>query len=77
MQREIFEFQDLINCGIWKHLADELSPQEALDMLTSVESADDIKRRIDHVTNHGVAAYTTACGWLGYTDDYMKDKIQV
>ena len=77
MQREIFEFQDLINCGIWKHLADELSPQEALDMLTSVESADDIKRRIDHVNNHGVAAYTTACGWLGYTDDYMKDKIQV
>ena len=71
-------YQKLVNCGIWKHLTDVMTPQQALELLQNVASdPEEVNKRISHVKENGLQSYTTACGWLGYTDDYMSSKIKV
>ena len=71
---------------LWKLLSD-LSPQEIVnavdfryitDALTKAEALDILNRQLDYKADneaklraHGVPAYTTSPGWLGYTDEKM------
>jgi L-fuconate dehydratase len=71
---------------LWKLLSD-LSPQEIVnavdfryitDALTKAEALDILNRQLDYKADneaklraHGVPAYTTSPGWLGYSDEKM------
>lgn len=71
---------------LWKLLAD-LSPQQIVDAidfryitdaLTKPEALDILNRQLDYKADneaklraHGVPAYTTSPGWLGYSDEKM------
>ena len=71
---------------LWKLLSD-LSPQEIVnaidfryitDALTKQQALDILNRQVDYKADneaklraHGVPAYTTSPGWLGYTDEKM------
>ena len=55
----------------FRYISDALTPAEALEILQRAEAA----RSVNETTlrSHGVPAYTTSPGWLGYTDEKMLD----
>lgn len=57
------ELVDLID---FRYLTDVLTPDEALQILSSGE--DGAAERIAHLQAEGYPAYTTTPGWLGYSD---------
>ncbi len=61
--------QHIVNAIDFRYITDALTKQEALDILN---------RQVDYKADneaklraHGVPAYTTSPGWLGYTDEKM------
>jgi L-fuconate dehydratase len=61
--------QQIVNAIDFRYITDALTKQEALDILN---------RQVDYKADneaklraHGVPAYTTSPGWLGYTDEKM------
>ena len=53
----------------WRYLTDALVPDEALDILQAAQ--DGKADRIQALLKDGYPAYTTAPGWLGYSDDKL------
>ncbi len=62
------EFVRLID---FRYLTDALSPSEALAILE--RRADGKARRSDRMRAEGYPAYTTSAGWLGYSDDKIRE----
>jgi len=60
------ELCDLVD---FRYLEDALRPDEALDLLR--RGAEGKAARIDELEANGYPAYTTAPGWLGYTDEHL------
>ena len=54
----------------WSYLRDYLDPGLAREMLEDV--APQRALRIEEFSRHGVEAYTTSPGWLGYSDDKLR-----
>ncbi len=61
--------EELINCLDFRYIRDALSPSEALEILQNIESSKSIRQQ--EMQNHGVKAYTTSAGWLGYSDEKL------
>ncbi len=55
-------------------MSDELTKEEALTVL---QCDDLIGQRMDDVMENGMEAYTTSCGWMGYSDEEIREKLQV
>tara|TARA_Y100001970_G_C14206873_1_gene844609 strand:+ start:330 stop:1631 length:1302 start_codon:yes stop_codon:yes gene_type:complete len=51
----------------FKHIEDVLKPEEALKILESNQTMKEA--RIDQILKEGYPSYTTAAGWLGYSDE--------
>ena len=51
----------------FKYIEDALNPDQALKILK--DSQNDKKARIDTILKEGYPSYTTAAGWLGYSDE--------
>jgi L-fuconate dehydratase len=60
------EIVDLID---FRYLSDALSMQDALGILEA--AAPGRLQRINELSSHGFPAYSTAPGWLGYSDEQM------
>jgi L-fuconate dehydratase len=54
----------------WRYLTDDLTPDEALDLLRARE--DTRGERQKHLQEHGLPSYTTSAGWLGYDDEKLR-----
>ena len=68
-------FQMILRSAIWKYVVDELSLDEARQILETREPS--IEHRMNTVEFSGLQAYTTACGWLNYTNEEVVNKIKV
>ena len=53
----------------FRYITDAITPAQALEILKSAESAKE--KNEQHLRTHGVPAYTTSPGWLGYSDEKM------
>ncbi|MDT0675267.1 L-fuconate dehydratase [Autumnicola musiva] len=62
--------EELVSCIDFKYLTDAITPEEALEMLKEKENGK--QERIDHLAEKGYPAYTTSAGWLGYTDNKIR-----
>jgi len=62
--------EEVVRCIPFRYITDALTPQEALDLLRS--SADGRGEREGLVLSMGIPAYTTSIGWLGYTDEKIR-----
>ncbi|MGH9066698.1 MAG: enolase C-terminal domain-like protein, partial [Acidimicrobiales bacterium] len=62
---------ELVGLVDWRYLTDVLDPGQAREMLE--ERRSDLTGRLGAVEERGVAAYTTSAGWLGYSDDKLRD----
>ncbi|MEZ5978380.1 MAG: enolase C-terminal domain-like protein [Planctomycetota bacterium] len=52
------------------YVSDVLTPTDALEMLRAERGAK--RERIDRLEKEGYPAYTTSCGWLGYSDERIE-----
>jgi L-fuconate dehydratase len=62
--------EDLVRCIDFRYLADALTPDEAIDLLRR-----NVPTRADReaeMRRTGFPAYTTAVGWLGYSDEKVQ-----
>ena len=63
--------EELVACIDFRYITDALTPAEALAMLARL--APSRAERIAHLEAEGYPAYTTSAGWLGYSDDKLRD----
>jgi L-fuconate dehydratase len=65
------EPEQIVSAIDFRHIKDALSPSRALEILRG--RAPDKAARIAQLERTGHAAYTTSAGWLGYSDDKIRE----
>jgi L-fuconate dehydratase len=63
------EPEELVATLDFRYLTDVLTPEEAVDILKAGQEGK--QERIDNLLKVGYPGYSTAAGWLGYSDDKM------
>jgi L-fuconate dehydratase len=63
--------EQIVGAIDFRHITDALTPDRALDLLRARLPGK--AERIADLTASGHAAYTTSAGWLGYSDDKIRD----
>ncbi|KAF2017921.1 enolase C-terminal domain-like protein [Aaosphaeria arxii CBS 175.79] len=67
--------EEFVRCIDFRYITDAITPREAVEILRKLE--DTKSQRIEDARrNQAVPAYTTQAGWLGYTDDRMRQLIR-
>ena len=61
-----------VHCVDFRYLSDALTPQQAKELLEQHSATK--AERIEFLQDKGYPSYTTSAGWLGYSDDALKDK---
>ncbi|KAK1621659.1 L-alanine-DL-glutamate epimerase [Colletotrichum phormii] len=67
--------QEVVRCVDFRYILDAITPEEAILMLEKVNETKDTRRQ-DALSNTAVPAYTTQAGWLGFTDNRMRELIR-
>lgn len=62
--------EELVRCVDFSYLTDALKPDEALELLRQMEPGK--AQRIERLKAEGFPAYTTSAGWLGYSDQRIR-----
>lgn len=62
--------RQLVSCIDFRYIADELTPDEALEILE--RQADGKAAREAELLRTGYPAYTTSVGWMGYSDERIR-----
>ncbi len=63
--------EQFVACVDFRYLSDALDRDEALDLLGSLQPTKDA--RIAELERDGYPAYITSAGWLGYTDNQVRE----
>jgi len=61
---------ELVRCIDFRYISDALSPERAREILQ--EKSSSRPERINNLLEVGYPAYTTSAGWLGYSDDKLR-----
>lgn len=64
--------EQFVACVDFRYLSDALTPGQALELLRRHEGTK--AQRIDLLKSEGYPSYTTSAGWLGYSDEALRDK---
>lgn len=62
--------EQIVRCIDFRYITDALTPNEAQQILQ--RHADSRPKRIAALEEHGYPAYTTSAGWLGYSDEQLR-----
>jgi L-fuconate dehydratase len=62
--------EQLISCIDFTYITDAITKDEALEILNKNQNTK--KERIEYLLKYGYPAYTTSAGWLGYSDDKIR-----
>lgn len=57
--------EQLVSCIDFRYITDALTPEEAIAMLQ--QNKPTVAEREAILKQQGIPAYTTSCGWLGYS----------
>jgi L-fuconate dehydratase len=63
--------EEFVACIDFRYITDALTPDEALEILR--RNAPTKALRMEEMQRQGFPAYTTSAGWLGYSDDYVRE----
>ena len=66
--------EELVACIDFRYITDALTPQEAIAMLRANQATRG--EREAEIREKGYPAYTTSAGWIGYSDDQMRELIR-
>ena len=61
------EPEKIVSWLTFKYIEDVLTPDEALKIFQKMQN--NKQKRIDTILKEGYPSYTTAAGWLGYSDE--------
>lgn len=67
-----FSPEEYVRCIDFRYLTDVITPDQALEMLKK-QAATKAERIKLALANRAVPAYNTSVGWLGYSDDQVKE----
>jgi L-fuconate dehydratase len=62
--------EEFIRCVPFRYITDAITPEEALELVERNQST--LAEREAYVREHGYPAYTTSAGWLGYSDELIR-----
>jgi L-fuconate dehydratase len=62
--------EQFVGCVPFRYITDALTPDEALEMVRRNEPSK--SEREAYLREHGYPAYTTSAGWLGYSDEQLR-----
>ena len=62
--------REIVSCIDFRYITDALTPEEATDILERHRATRGDRER--ELLASGYPAYTTSVGWMGYTDDYIR-----
>lgn len=62
--------EEIVRCIDFQYITDAITPDEALKLLR--EQALTRDERIQTIQQKGYPAYTSAAGWLGYSDEKLR-----
>ena len=65
--------EDLVAAIDFRYIEDALSPDEALDLLRAAAAGKE--EREAKIVGAGYPAYTTSAGWIGYSDEKVKELV--
>lgn len=63
--------EELVRAIDFRYITDLVTPDEALTMLRELEPGR--QRRAEEVVERGYSAYNTSVGWMGYSDEKIRD----
>jgi L-fuconate dehydratase len=63
--------EEVVRCVPFRYITDALTPDEAIVILEDGLAGRD--ERLEQVLNQGYPAYTTSAGWIGYSDDRVRE----
>ena len=66
--------EEIISLVDWQYLSDVLTKDDALEILKKWYSSR--KERVEDLATNGYPAYITSAGWMNYSDDVAKQKLQ-
>lgn len=66
--------EQLVACLPFRHITDALTPKEAIEILMRNESTKG--ERENEMRAAGYPAYTTSAGWLGYSDEKVRQLVR-
>ncbi|GCE49684.1 L-fuconate dehydratase [Thermosporothrix hazakensis] len=66
--------EQLVSCIDFRYITDALTPEEALTLLRRNEPTR--AQREAEIRRRGYPAYTTSAGWLGYSDEQMRQLLR-
>ncbi|XP_067927796.1 mitochondrial enolase superfamily member 1-like [Watersipora subatra] len=66
--------EKLVSTIDWRYMSDMLTKEEAIEMLKERQSLKE--RRIEDLKTKGYPVYITSAGWLGYSDDKIRELCQ-
>jgi L-fuconate dehydratase len=67
--------QELVGCVDFRYISDALTPEQAIGLLQS--RAAGREQREANIRSDGVPAYTTSVGWLGFSDDEVRERCRI
>jgi L-fuconate dehydratase len=62
--------EQFVACVPFRYITDAITPDEALEIVRRNEPTR--AQREAHLQEHGYPAYTTSAGWLGYSDEQLR-----
>ena len=62
--------EEIVRCVDFRYITDAITPQQAVELLE--RNAASRGQRIAQLERDGYPAYTTSAGWLGYSDDKIR-----
>ena len=63
--------EEIVRCVDFRYITDAITPEEALEILQRNEPTKGNRER--EMLENGFPAYTTSAGWLGYSDEKLRD----
>lgn len=67
--------EEFVNCIDFRYITDAITREEAIEILSKAEPTKAVRME-EAKRSRAVPAYTTQAGWLGFTDERMKELIQ-
>ena len=61
---------EIVRCIDFRYITDALTPEEAIDLMTRVQASKADRESV--LTRSGYPAYTTSAGWIGYSDERIR-----
>lgn len=64
--------EQFVDCVDFRYLSDAITPSQAIEILRRQQATK--RARIEELVATGYPSYTTSAGWLGYSDEALREK---